>query len=168
MILTKKDARVFLLRPTYQRFYSVFCDSLDFNILLDKFVYCVQIEYPKFYQNWDITSIKINDFLQPVFLNLLKKEFKEKRNLDEPSLQILFQSRMIKIYVLQFLKNKNQSFDDELITLFIGFIINEDKEWFINFSPFEYHMGVERWTDKIPYYWNLFSKIFNNYDHIGS
>lgn len=163
MILTKKDAKAFLSRPTYQRFYSAVSDTLELNNLIDKFIYCVQIEYPDYYQSWDNTSFIINDFLQPVFLNLLKKEFKEKKKLDETTLQLVFQSRIIKTYVINFLNNTNQSFDDEIITLFIGYVLNEDREWFMNFSPLEYHMGVERWIDKIPVYWDLFMNNLNTH-----
>lgn len=163
MILTKKDAKEFLSRPTYQRFYSAVSDTLELNSLIDKFIYCVQIEYPDYYQSWDNTSILINDFLQPVFINLLKKELKEKKDLDDRSLQIVFQSRIIKTYVMNFLNNTNQSFDDEIVTLFIGYVLIEDKEWFMNFSPHEYHMGVERWIDKIPVYWNLFINNLNTH-----
>lgn len=163
MILTKKDAKAFLSRPTYQRFYSAVSDTLNLNNLIDKFIYCVQIDYPDYYQSWDNTSFIINDSLQPVFLKLLKKEFKEKKKLDEKTLQIVFQSRIIKTYVINFLNNTNQSFDDEIITLFIGYVLNEDWEWFMNFSPLEYHMGVERWIDKIPVYWDLFINNLNNH-----
>lgn len=172
MEMTREDARELLARPTYRRFlggaYSAILDlsSTSHEKLLQDFVSLVaEMEYELFH-DWDQASILAHDTLQPICVDFFRERTRGgARILGEKVSSLLYRSRLLQNALSEWAAEQSFSLDDEALAMFAWYCHSRYHDWFMDFAPYELHMGGYDWRAEIAVKWALFLQYCNRGGH---
>ena len=170
MEMTREDARELLSRPTYRRFLGAYSTAFDLNRssheqFLQDFVSLVaETEYELFH-DWDSTSFLAHDILQPICVDFLRERTRGAAILGSSVSSVLYRTRLVQNSLIEWADEQSFSLDDEALAMFAWYCHSRYHDWFMDFAPFELHMGGYDWRAEIAVKWALFLQYCNRGGH---
>ncbi|MBG0767935.1 hypothetical protein [Sphaerochaeta halotolerans] len=170
MEMTREDARELLSRPTYRRFLKAYSTVFDLRStshekLLQEFVSLVaEMEYELFH-DWDQASILAHDTLQPICVDFFRERTRGVKILGENVSSLLYRSRLLQNALSEWAAEQSFSLDDEALAMFAWYCHSRYHDWFMDFAPYELHMGGYDWKAEIAAKWALFLQYCNRGGH---
>lgn len=175
MVFTAEHALDLMERETYRHYLMAYDrvwyhETAKRKQVASAFVEAVRTKHPDIYEDYDPTSFMLHDFLQPVFIDVLRDTHASSSEEPAERSRRAFQLRLLSYYVQRL---QEVDIDSSRLDEFLAYCEENHSQWLDGFVPTEFHMGdiAGRMTsprDGQAFCWTALADLFVNVETVTS
>lgn len=146
--MTFEDCKKLMSLPVYQDLIQGFFRRRPFDseverALSETFIARIRVEKPSYFEDYESQSLVINDFLQPIFWDLLGLELSKYFNCTKAEAEPLLRRGVLEY---QYIQNRGGNgvacLMEEMANLFSAWMVFNHRNWVLRLEPFSMHQGA--------------------------